>query len=314
MYIKIALFISVILQFIAAAIAISLIRRTRYNISWILITLGFLLMAARRFYELIQIFHSTEELKTGLISSWMAVLISLLMCVGVIYIRQIFNIQERIDSLRKQNESKVLSAIIRTEEKSRQEFSKELHDGLGPLLSGVKMSVSAIDKTKIDSSNLEIIERTEQNIDEAITAVKEISNNLSPHILKNFGLNKAVETFTDRFSSRENLDIRLSSNIEKKRFDYDTEIFIYRIICELIANTIKHASATKIDINIFYRKNELELIYSDNGIGFDVEAAESESSGMGLSNIHSRIKSLDGSIDIFSHPEEGFNLKIIVPA
>ncbi len=313
MYIKIALFISVILQFIAAAIAISLIRRTRYNISWILITLGFLLMAARRFYELIQIFHSTEGLKTGLISSWMAVLISLLMCVGVIFIRQIFNIQERIDSLRKQNESKVLSAIIRTEEKSRQEFSKELHDGMGPLLSGVKMSVSAIDKSKIDASNLEIIELTEQNIDEAITAVKEISNNLSPHILKNFGLNKAVETFTDRFSSRENLDIRLSSNIENKRFDYDTEIFIYRIICELIANTIKHASATKIDINIFYRKNELELIYADNGIGFDVEAAESESSGMGLSNIHSRIKSLNGSIDIFSHPEEGFNLKIIVP-
>ena len=314
MFIKIALFISVILQFVAAAFAVSLIRRTRYNVSWILITLGFLLMAARRFYELMQIFQHSNELRIGLISSWMAVLISLLMFIGVIYIRRIFNIQERIDQMRKQNESKVLSAIMRTEEKSRQDFSKELHDGLGPLLAGVKMSVSALDKSKIDASNLEIIERTEQNIDEAITTIKEISNNLSPHILKNFGLGKAVETFTERFSSRENLDIRLSSNIKEKRFDYDTEIFIYRIICELIANTMKHASATIIDINLFHRNKELELIYADNGIGFDVEAAESESSGMGISNIHSRIKSLNGSIDIFSLPEEGFNLKIIVPA
>ncbi len=314
MYIKVALFASVILQFIAAAYAISLIRRTKYNISWILITLGFLLMAARRFYELIQIFHNSEELKIGLISSWMAVLISLLMFVGVIYIRQIFNIQERIDLLRKQNESKVLSAIIRTEEKARQDFSKELHDGLGPLLSGVKMSVSAIDKSKIDASNLEIIEHTEQNIDEAITVVKEISNNLSPHILKNFGLHKAVVTFIERFSTRENLDIRLSSDIGEKRFDYNTEIILYRIICELIANTIKHASATKIDINLSHHKNELELIYTDNGIGFDIEAIETSSPGMGLSNIRSRIKSLNGNIDIFSQPEEGFNLKIVIPA
>lgn len=313
MLIKIALFVSVILQFVAAAIAISLIRRTKYNISWILITLGFLLMAARRLYEIIQIFQNSEELKIGIISSWMAVLISLLMFVGVIYIRQIFNIQERIDALRKQNESKVLSAIIRTEEKSRQDFSKELHDGLGPLLSGVKMSISAIDKLKIDASNLEIIEHTEQNIDEAIIAVKEISNNLSPHILKNFGIHKAIRTFIDRFNARENLDIRLSSNIEGKRFDYNTEIILYRIICELIANTIKHASASKIDINLFHRNNELELIYADNGIGFDVETTETQSSGMGLSNIRSRIKSLNGDIDIFSHPEEGFNLKIIIP-
>ena len=97
MYIKFALFVSVLLQFIAAAYAISLIRRTKYNISWILITLGFLLMAARRFYELIHIFQDQSELRIGLISSWMAVLISLLMFVGVIYIRQIFNIQERIE-------------------------------------------------------------------------------------------------------------------------------------------------------------------------------------------------------------------------
>jgi len=312
MYIKIALFIAVILQFIAAAFAISLIRRTRYNISWIFVTIGFLLMAARRFYELVQHFKKGEEIQIGLVSSWTAVLIAVLMFVGAIYIRRIFNIQERIDALRKLNESKVLSAIIRTEEKARQEFSEELHDGIGPLLSSVKMSVSAIVKSKIDASNLEIIEHAEQNIDEAITTVKEISNNLSPHILKNFGLHKAILTFTERLVTRENFDVHFNSNIEEKRFEYNTEIILYRIICELIANTIKHASATKIDINLSHRRNELELIYSDNGKGFNVETSENISSGMGLSNIRSRIKSLNGNIDIFSRPEEGFNLKIVI--
>ena len=314
MYVKIALFLAVILQFIAAAFAISLIRRTKYNVSWILVTVGFLLMAARRFYELLQTFQPADEPPIGLISSWTAVLISVLMFVGAIYIRRIFTIQERIDALRKLNESKVLAAILRTEEKSRQEFSKELHDGIGPLLSSVKMSVSAIVKSKIDASNLEIIEHTEQNIDEAITALKEISNNLSPHILKNFGLHKAIQTFTERIGTRENFDIRFVSNIEEKRFEYNTEITLYRIICELIANTIKHASATKIGINLSHKQNELELLYNDNGKGFDVEASESLSSGMGLSNIRSRIKSLNGEIEILSHPEEGFNLKIIISA
>jgi len=311
MFVELALLISVILQFIAAAIAVSLITRTKYNFSWILVTMGFLVMAARRLYEFIGFLRNNDEI--GMINSWMAVLVSLLMFVGVIYIRQIFMIQERIDSVRKLNDSKVLSAILQTEEKSRRDFSKELHDGLGPLLSAIKMSVSAIDKSKIDLSNLEIVANAERNIDEAITAVKEISNNLSPHMLKNFGLHKAVESFTEHIKA-EKLDIRFSSNIEGKRFEYNTEIILYRIICELVANTIKHASASKVDINLFHRSGELELIYTDNGIGFNVEEIETTSSGMGLSNIRSRIRSLNGSIDIFSQPEEGFNLKIIVSA
>ena len=269
-------------------------------------------MAARRFYELLEIYRSEKIIEVGIISSWMAVLISLLMFIGVIYIKQIFNVQERIEIIRKQNESKVLSAIIKTEENSRQEFAKDLHDGLGPILSSVKMSVSAIDKSKIDTSNREIIEHTEQNIDEAITVIREISNNLSPHILKNYGLHRAVENFTDRFSASEKPEICISSNIQEKRFDYNTEITIYRIICELVTNSFKHASANRIDINLFHKKNELELIYSDDGVGIVVESLETKPTGTGLSNIFSRIKSLNGSIDIISRPDAGFNVKIAV--
>ncbi len=314
MFIKVALILSVLLQFAAALTAISLLKRTRYNISWILISIGFLLMAVRRWYELTYIYNAEELIRKNLVGSWIAVITSLLMFAGVIFIRKIFNIQDRIEKLRKQNESKVLSAIINTEEKSRQEFSKELHDGLGPLLSSVKMSISAIDKTKVNQENKEIIEHTEQNVDEAIIAIKEISNNLSPHILKNFGLMKAIETFISRINAGEEKDILLESNLKEKRFNYNTEIILYRIVCELITNTIKHANASKINIDLFLKKNEIELNYFDNGIGFDHEEAQIQSTGMGLSNIHSRIKSLNGNIEIYSLPDEGFNLKITLPS
>ena len=312
--IKFALIFSVLLQFAAALAAISLLKRTRYNISWILISIGFLLMAVRRGYEISYTFNAEELIRENHFESWIGVIISFLMFAGVIFIRQIFNILDRIEKLRSENESRVLSAIINTEEKSRQEFSKELHDGLGPILSSIKMSLSALDKKGIDNENREVIRLTERNVDEAIIAIKEISNNLSPHILKNFGLTKALDAFISRINIGEELDIIMESNLADKRFDYNTEIILYRIICELIINTIKHAHATKINIDLYRKNDMIEFIYSDNGIGFDFDEARDQHAGMGLSNIKSRIISLKGIVEFYSLPDEGFNLKVSLPA
>lgn len=310
MFIKIALILSVLLQFGATIVAIGLIRRTRYNISWIMISTGFFLMAFRRLYELIVLINTNNNTETT-ISSWIAVMISLLMFIGTIYIRRIFNFQERIDSLRKKNEAYVLSAIIKAEEKERQEFSKELHDGLGPILASVKMAISAINKSILQDSNKKIIDKTDKIIDEAIITIKEISNKLNPHILERFGLEKAIKSFTDTIITVKEFEITYSSNIKDKRYDYNTEVIIYRIIGELLSNTLKHASANKVDISLFDYGNKLEVFYSDNGVGFNIE--KNTDKGMGLSNIRSRIKSLDGKIEIHSKPHKGFFLKLTVP-
>ncbi len=310
MYIKIALVLSVLLQFGATIGAIGLIRRTRYNISWIMISTGFFLMAFRRLYELIELINVNNNIETT-ISSWVAVIISLLMFIGTIYIRRIFNFQERINNLRKKNEAYVLSAIIRAEEKERQEFSKELHDGLGPVLSSIKMAISAINKTILKDPNKKIIDKTDKIIDEAIITIKEISNKLNPHILERFGLEKAIKSFTDTIITGKGFEITYSSNIKDKRYDYNTEVIIYRIIGELLSNTLKHASANKVDISLFDYGNKLEVFYSDNGVGFNIE--RNADKGMGLSNIRSRIKSLDGKIEIHSKSNKGFFLKLTVP-
>lgn len=310
MFIQIALIISVLLQFGAFFMTISLIQKTKFNISWITISIGFFLMALRRLYELIDIIINNQDDIQTHINSWIAVLISLLMFIASIYIRQIFILQGKINKLRKENEAKVLSAIIKTEEKERKKFAKELHDGLGPILSSIKMAISAINKTVMNTANKRIINKTENTVDNAIVTIKEISNNLSPHTLERYGLEKAIKSFTDTIITKDDLKIVLFINTNGKRYDYNKEVILYRIIGELVTNTLKHASATKIEISLFDYQNKLELFYSDNGIGFDMK---NKSNGMGLSNIDSRVKSLDGEIEMNSKPKQGFFIKIILP-
>ncbi len=311
MLIQIALIISVLLQFGAFFITISLIQRTKFNVSWIMISIGFFLMALRRLFELIDIINNAQSSIQTHINSWVAVLISLLMFIASIYIRQIFNLQGKINKLRKENEAKVLSAIIKTEEKERKKFANELHDGLGPILSSIKMAISAINKSIMGKTNKQIINKTENAVDNAIITIKEISNNLSPHILERFGLEKAIKTFTDIIITKEDLEIIYFSNLNGKRYDYNIEVILYRIIGELINNTLKHASASKVEISLFYFEKKLELFYSDNGIGFDMKNIKSK--GMGLPNINSRVKSLDGELEMHSKHKQGTFLKITLP-
>lgn len=312
MPIKIALILSVLLQFTTAIIAISLIKRTLSNIAWWLISFGFLLMAFRRLLELLQVIESNSKLITGLLSSWTGVIISLIMLISLIFIKSIFNIQQRIDKFRRQNESRILSAIIKTEETERQYFAKELHDGLGPLLSSVKMAFSALTKNMNTKNDKKIVSNTENLIDESIIALKEISNKLSPHVLNNFGLYKAVKLFVNKLEINNQPKIIFNSNLEDKRFQYNIEAVFYRVICELIANTIKHASALNINIDLFADKNKLTLDYYDDGVGFILKKIQAEKKGTGYSNIESRIRSLNGIFQIYTNPNEGVNINISV--
>lgn len=305
MYIRIALIISVLLQFSAAFISIGLIRKTKFNVSWILISAAFFIMAIRRlleFYELKDI--NPQDISA---SSWLAVGISIALFVGVIFIRRIFNFQERMDKMQKEQESKILSAIIQTEEKERRSFAANLHDGLGPLLSGIKMTMSSIDIKEINNSNQELIYRSQDNIDYAISSLKEISNNLSPHILKSYGVERAMKRFIDRIGLNDKTEIDFHSNLNDLRFDYQKEIIIYRVLCELLNNTLKHADASNIQIELINLNNTLSIQYSDNGKGFDIEE---HWEGMGMSNIKSRIKSVNGKIDLHSKLGKGLFIQI----
>jgi len=312
MTIVIALIIAVVFQFIAALLAISLIRYTKYNFSWVLISVSFLLMAVRRLIELMHVLQSEQLVLESAVNSWMAVAISIFILTGLIFIKRIFNLQKKIDDLQKENEVKVLSAILKTEEDERLKFAKELHDGLGPLLSSIKMAVSSLSPGKIEAGTRKILDNTNKLIDESVSVIKEISNKLSPHVLNHFGLLKAINAFIDRLEFPNSLSINVNSNIEDIRFDNNIEVVLYRIVCELINNTINHAGASEVNIDLYYDNTRLTLDYYDNGKGFDAEKVLPLQTGMGYSNIRSRITSINGKLKIISQPNKGVCISIAI--
>jgi len=315
MLLKIALLLSMLIQLGAAITAVSLIRRTRFNISWILISAGFVLMALRRLSEFSALFWETQLVSKVEVSSWIGVMISILMLAGVIFIRQIFNLQDRIELLRKENESRLLKAVIQGEEQARRAIARDLHDGLGPVLSSIKMTVSAIDSCKMDNTNQKMVELTCKATDEAIVALKEISNHLSPHLLKNYGLMKALEAISNQMLANTTINFDLKGNIESKRFHYDIEIGLFRVISELLNNSIKHADPAKISLDISETKDILKMSYSDDGKGFEMkdELSSLEGKGMGFENIRSRIKSMNGFYFLESEPGNGMKINVQIP-
>jgi signal transduction histidine kinase len=308
---KAALLISIILQITAAGVALGLIRKTKYNISWVFLSLAFLLMAIRRIIDLIPVFFKELDADISLIDRVLGVVTSIFLLAGVVFIQQLFNYLKRIDEIRFESENKILQAIMETEEKERRALAKDLHDGLGPLLSNIKMSVSAIDKTLIEGFNKDIIENIHTLINESIISLKEASNNLSPHILESFGLASAVNSFIEKMNTLRAIEILFSNNIDKFRFDTQTEINLYRVICELFNNTFKHAKAEKISLLIHYADNRLVAQYFDDGIGFDIESLPHQA-GMGISNMHSRLKTISGNIEFKRIKPKGMMTNIVL--
>lgn len=310
MWLKIALIISVLLQFATAIIAISFIKRSKINIAWWLISIGFLLMAIRRLVEFIQLIDK-DIITNDLINSWLGVLISVIMLVSLAFIKRIFNIQERLERIKNDSQARVFSAIIHTEEKQKHKFAKELHDGLGPLLSSIKMAISAVIQKNDTNETKSILQNTEKLIDVSIKTVKEISNSLSPHVLINFGLLKAIKSFINRMPEI-NVEFHIQSNINEKRYSPTHEAVCYRVICELINNSLRHSEATDIYITINETNKSLHLNYSDNGIGTKLTDETIINKGFGLTNIQSRIQSVNGKCNFHSEPDKGFIADIII--
>lgn len=310
----VALIISIVLQIIAASIAFSFMKLTKYRLSWILLSLSFVFMAVRKFIQLFEYFRGEPSYNWQMIDEWIGVLISFMIIVGVVLIREIFYSLKRADVERSRSEKRVISAIINTEENERKRFAKDLHDGLGPLMSTIKMSLSALNDRIKDPAGINILGNTNVLINEAINTLKDISNNLSPHVLSNFGLASALSTFVAKINLTKAILIDFTSNMENLRLDNEKEVVLYRAACELINNSIRHSGASKIDIDLNKHEKFITLQFSDNGRGFDTSSLTREDiKGMGISNIETRVRSVDGVFILESTPGKGTSalIKII---
>lgn len=299
------------LQTLATIAAIRLVRLTKYNSIWILLIIGMAAMSVTRYGQYVQTFVADSTAKApNELYIWLDAVASLCIAVGVLYAHKLFTYIGHLDHQRKLTNKRILTAVLRTEEKFRSRYSRELHDGMGPLLSSAKMSMSVLAKRAEDEENRELIASTSAVIDEAIRSLREISNNLSPQVLNDFGLVRGITNFINKNPQLRTIEMRFDTNLRKERFDHDIEVILYRVICELINNSLKHSGCTKIELDLQLVYDRIYLTYSDNGRGFDTQAVADY--GMGMSNLTSRIHSLGGTIEITSQPNKGMAASIVV--
>jgi signal transduction histidine kinase len=242
---------------------------------------------------------------------WLGVVVSIFIVSGVILIRELFMSLKKAEIERKRSENNVIIAIINTEEEERKRFAKDLHDGLAPILSTVKMSLSALTGKVDDKTGVEVLSNSNHLINEAINAIKEISNNLSPHVLSNFGLASAINAFATKINETKSIKIEFKSNMENQRLNNDKEVVLYRAVCELINNSICHSGASQIDIELNKHEKFVTLQFNDNGRGFNTAILyNKDNKGMGLSNIKARVRSGEGVFILESVHGKGTNALI----
>ncbi len=309
MFIKILLIIAICTQLVASLYAIRLVGATKYSSIWWLFIVSFLLLCVERVLQFVMV--GGREIPLN-IFWWTGLVVSIGLSIGVMYAHRLVTYIERLNKQRQFISKRILSAVIRTEERSRSTFSKELHDGLGPLLSTAKMSLTALSSSKVSEERRQaILADTTYVIDEAIASLREISNNLSPHVLNDFGLVRGLRNFINKNSALCGVKLQFASNLDEERFASDLEVTIYRTVCELFNNSIKHSGCTEISLSLLQEDDHLRVTYRDNGCGFSIRPVEDR--GMGLSNITSRINSISGKIEFESAEGEGMCARIWIP-
>lgn len=211
-------------------------------------------------------------------------------------------------------ENELLNITVKIEEVERNRISRELHDGLGPLLSTIKLYFQWLAETN-DAQKIKIItEKGNESIDRAIRTTREVSHGLSSQVLNTYGYVGAVLDFTQSINATQKLYIDFNPN-SNERFSSLLEITLFRITTELVNNTLKFASATRVEIDFDYfrDKNLINFTYSDNGIGFDLANFEKAGKGIGLMNIKQRIKLVQGKMNIESGMGKGLKVQIELP-
>lgn len=218
-------------------------------------------------------------------------------------------------SERREVMKKVHQAIMSTEEKERRRLSEDLHDQIGPLLSGIKLIVNELGNNNQPSGNLsELTNYLTGAIDEAIERTRSISQELIPGVLTDYGLIQAVNSQISRINAMPNqlINFTLINQASGYRLHSSTEYTLYRIITELISNTLRHSGASRCSISFVREENRFNITYTDNGKGFDMEEQRHREKGMGLRLIASRLKTLDCDFRIQSAHNEGINVYISI--
>lgn len=218
------------------------------------------------------------------------------------------NYRQQLIELEQKQQLKVTKAILDGEELERERVARDLHDGLGGMLAGVKIGLSGWTDTQPAISQDKTLHRIIDQLDTSMSELRRIARNMVPETLLKFGLEVALKDLCE-FHMRDGLHISFESFNLEKNIALNVQLNIYRIVQELISNAIKHARAKNILLQCSQNGDAIFITLEDDGIGFDT-AILSEKKGMGLDNLKNRVAFLQGHFELSSAVNEGTTINI----
>mgnify|MGYP005815592209 CR=1 FL=1 len=203
-------------------------------------------------------------------------------------------------------------ALFLGQENERKRIALELHDGLGQSISAINLNLNAFEPEleKFNKKVQSIYTNLKSTLNETMEEIRSISYNLTPRILEDFGLGKALENLVETLNNPDSIKLSLSLHGDLVKLDKSLALAAYRIVQELVNNALKHANSTEINIHVVRVKDGLNLLIEDNGKGF---VHSQKTMGLGLSNVKSRVDILKGSLHIDSNEKSGTSVSIIIP-
>lgn len=216
--------------------------------------------------------------------------------------------EQKLKEMEKERQLIAVHAVLHGEESERSRLARDLHDGLGGLLSGLKLSLNSMKgNILLSEKNVGQFNHAVDLLDTSMKELRRVAHNMMPEALTKFGLREALTDFCAGLDNS-GPEIQFRFYGKEKRLDHNYEINLYRIAQELINNAIKHANASLIIIMVVQEEDRIHLTVQDNGTGFNPSDVDGE--GMGIANIRSRTESLNGKLEIFSEPEKGTEINV----
>lgn len=222
--------------------------------------------------------------------------------------------KQRIYELETEKKLTATEAIIQGEEQERSRLAKDLHDGLGGMLSGVKYTLHNMkDNLILTQDNARAFEHSLQLLDSSISEMRRVAHNMMPESLLTFGLDSALRDFCSQLNTSGMVNLSYQSfGIAGQEPEKSLSITIYRVVQELLNNTMKHAAAQNIIVQVSAEAKHITLTVEDDGKGFDTRLLQ-QSGGMGWKNIRSRLSYHNGRLDVRSSPDKGTSVYIEFP-
>ena len=217
----------------------------------------------------------------------------------------------------KEMEAESIQSMITGQENERRRIAREIHDGIGPLLSYSKLELDAFLDEFVDHHNHlaeEKLLNIRQTLDSITNDLRDLSHHLIPRLLEEFGLFSAFSSLTTRLGTSVKSSVTFYCNFGTElRFGPNLELNLYRCGQELINNAVKHAGASEILVQLIKHEHSLVLMVEDDGIGFDPQNKKEEYRGIGLTNIETRVRTLNGEFLIESQDRRGTSASIEIP-